>query len=45
MDTVLTSIQTSLTGSINAILPIAGGLFATIFGIKLIPKLIRVFVK
>lgn len=45
MDALLTSISTSLTASINSILPVAGTLFTLIFGIKMVPKLIRYFVK
>ena len=45
METVLTSIQTALTSNIDAILPVAGGLFALMFGIKLVPKIIKSFAK
>lgn len=45
MEAVLTSIQSGITTNINSILPVAGTLFATMFGIKLIPRLIKSFVK
>lgn len=41
----LTTVQTSIAGDINTILPVAGTLFALFFGIKLIPRLIKSFVK
>lgn len=44
-ETALTSMSTALTGNINSILPVAGGLFALYFGIKLVPRLIKQFVK
>ena len=43
MAEVLTTIQSSITSNINAILPVAGSLFALMFGIKLIPRLIKSF--
>lgn len=43
--TTLDAIKTGVTGNINTILPVAGGLFATMFGIKFIPKIIRKFAK
>lgn len=45
MDTLLTTMSTSLTSNVNSILPVVGGLFVLIFGIKLVPKFVRYFVK
>ena len=45
MAAVLTSVQSSITTSITDILPVAGTLFALIFGIQLIPKIIKSFLK
>jgi hypothetical protein len=45
MEAVLATIQTTLIENINAILPVAGTLFALIFGIRLIPRIIKSFVR
>ena len=42
---MLKTISDSVTSNITLILPIAGGLFALMFGIKLVPKLIAKFTK
>jgi hypothetical protein len=44
-EAALTSLQTALSGNITSILPVAGTLFALYFGIKLIPRLIKSFVR
>ena len=43
--TTLTAISTAVTGNVTTILPVAGTLFALMFGVKLIPKLIQKFSK
>ena len=45
MAELLSLVQTNVTGNIKLILPVAGGLFALMFGIKLVPKLISNFTK
>ena len=41
----MTTLSTALTTNISQILPVAGVLFALLFGIKLIPKIIKSFVR
>ena len=43
--TAMTGISTALTANIGDILPVAGVLFALLFGIKLIPKIVKSFVR
>ena len=44
-DSTLTAISTGISSNITTILPVAGGLFALMFGIKLIPRLIKSFTR
>jgi shikimate kinase len=45
LQTTLTAVQTGVSGDITKILVVCGVLFALVLGIKLVPKLIRVFAK